>query len=173
VKGHISISRRTGGGVPESVHIEIEEDNSGIRFVDIELTLEGFARAITGHGNVPGKLTVRGLDRVGWNAENKTEEVPYDLYSDERNPKAALAPYEVNGWRARSGDLENGHCQVPGKKAQRVVFFRHVKPAPAPAEPKTDRVHDIAQDERATGATRGQASRARDLEEEGGTRRDL
>jgi len=134
VKGHISISRRTGGGVPDSIHIEIEEDNSSITFVDFELTLEAFTQAITGHGNVPGKLTVRALDRVGWTAENKTEEVPYDLYSDERNPKEALAPFEVNGWRARKGDLDNMHCKVPGKKAQRVVFFRHVPPRSGAAE---------------------------------------
>jgi len=67
-------------------------------------------------------------------------------------------PYVLHLWRAQGHDYP-----LPPQE-----FI-----APALTKPMTDQAHDIVQDERATGATREQASRARDLEEEGGTRRDL
>ena len=136
----MNICRSTGGGVPPEIRIRIRDTDARVEFVELTMTLADFASAVTGLDVYHGMTAeVRGLDRVGTIAENKTELVPYDKYAslqatnDERDAAedAALAPYEVDGWRAgrgSSGDLRNQHRleTVEGMRCMRVAFFRNV-----------------------------------------------
>lgn len=65
---------------------------------------------------------------IGLKAENKTEDVPINVspYGNAEAVAAALSPFEVDGWRARRGDMGNGHYRT--KTGYHVVFFRHVYP---------------------------------------------
>jgi hypothetical protein len=110
--------------------IRIEDVKSGVAFVEIELTGEQFAEMITSK-STDGLASYRALDRVGLRAEHKTECVPfhcYRQYDDEAAQTAALAPFEVDGWRAQRDDLRNGHRTVKdvAVPTQRVTFHRHV-----------------------------------------------
>lgn len=60
-EGNISISRDSR----DKINIRIEDDVSGIRFIDVQMTLEDFAFAITGLSCQAVKGEVRGLENVG------------------------------------------------------------------------------------------------------------
>ena len=134
LEGAISIGRTSGGPNEDAtpVRIEITDELSRTRVIDIRMSLEAFADALMGHGFRPCSITFNDTGTVGMKGENKTELVPFDMYggsrSDEERIKKALAPFEVEGWRARSSDMTNGHCSTTkdGKRHQSVVFFRHV-----------------------------------------------
>ena len=111
------------------IHIEFTDEISQISFVEFEMSLKDFARALTGMGNVEGTIEIRNLGTVGWKAENKTEEiyVPAGMSDKGRKEIARVVKtLEVDGWRAREGDVENHH-NWKGNTVS-VVFFRHVKP---------------------------------------------
>lgn len=61
MKAQVTISRRNNN----KVYIGIEDSNSHIEFVEVELTLEDYAMIITGLSSVAGEVTYRGLDCVG------------------------------------------------------------------------------------------------------------
>lgn len=70
MKGKISITRsmsNTDNSTP--ITIEVEDCDSGANFLEIHMTLEDFAKAITGHGYIDCELKTRGLDHVGKVAE--------------------------------------------------------------------------------------------------------
>ena len=129
--GSVIISRCSGSAVDDTpIHITVDDEISRCRVLEIYMSLEEFAKAITGsYGDA--KIEHFPKSPIGMKAENKTEIVPFDSYQDkEKDINAALKPFEVDGWKARRSDMTNGHCRV--KNGQRVVFFRHV-------DPKTDK----------------------------------
>lgn len=133
--GRISISRTSGGSQEFEdcpVRIEVTDNLSHCRIVEIRMSLEAFANAVFSHYE---SCTVEYYDvaTIGMRAENKTDLVPFDMFTGRDNEAAqskALKSFEVDGWKARRSDLQNGHCAVQEgtKRFQRVVFFRHVDP---------------------------------------------
>lgn len=123
--GRITISRYMNS---DQIAVELTDDLSRVRFVTAQMSLEAFARALTGQGEVPCGLEIRGLQFVGMKAENKTEIVSCERpYGDKKKLKAAVAAlrkFEVDGWRADPKDLENGHNYGPNGITVR--FSRHV-----------------------------------------------
>ncbi len=115
------------------MRIEIQDLSSRIEVVTVEMGMAEFALALAHHGYQPAEAEWRGLDLVGWVAENKTEEVEFENQWGERKEKQeasarlALMKHEVNGWRGNMSDLFNGHKRVRAG-VQRVSFFRYVKP---------------------------------------------
>lgn len=130
--GKISISRNNHG----EIHIEIEDEKSGIDFVRVKLTADQLGRAVTGEGCVGCEFETHALHRVGCTAEHKEEVVPYSgtwrcrTEQMQAEMRKALEPFEVDGWKVRSGDLGNSHRKTEG--GYRCVFFRHVKPDGTP-----------------------------------------
>lgn len=63
--------------------------------------------------------------------ENKTEMVPVPPYGQRQDgwQDQALAPFCVDGWWPRQGDITNHHCSFSanGQDYQQVVFFRNVQ----------------------------------------------
>ena len=126
--GNISINRVTGGGEAE-IWISLEEETSGIQFARFKMTLENFAKVITSQSCIEGTLELIGLDKLGWKAENKTEIISAPSGMSDKGKKEAeqaVKTLEVDGWRARKGDVTNHHCWKGNTVS--VVFFRHVKP---------------------------------------------
>lgn len=114
--------------------IEIEDEVSGIRFATLHLDSEAVANLVTGHG-AKCELELR-LRDVGCKYEVKEIFVPslpvlsVDSGQDwaERRKDVAAAsvlPFEVDGWKARSGDFGNYH-RGSEDKGFLVVFSRHV-----------------------------------------------
>lgn len=115
------------------IAIEITDSASHVAFAEIEMTCEDFAKAVTGMDGMTGDLTTRRLDLVGKRREHKRELVPFDgrcatgpMTDEER---AALAPFQVDGWKARLDDLRNGHRRTRHGDgwAHRVSFVRYVE----------------------------------------------
>lgn len=140
MKGRININRMSGGGTPDEMRIEVIDASSRIHFLVAKCTPEAMMLALTGRGDVEIEFELVGAELIGSEQENKTEEVPFDCYkgrNDSARKRAALKPFEVDGWKARVEDLDNGHCRVDKSNPprQKVVFHRWVnaktgKPVP-------------------------------------------
>lgn len=140
-KGRISIGRVHCGDQPDYMRIELTDEDSQIQCIEIKLSLQQFAEALTGRGHVECTFETRGLDLLGSVAEHKEELVPIPSYDYQRSKSArssalarALKPYETDGWRARREDAENHHRFVKmdkdGKRhIQRISFDRWVPKA--------------------------------------------
>lgn len=103
----ITISRQYGGGTEErgSVCISVIDETSGIEFVEVYLTPEQFALAVTGLSACPAKLETRALQYVGKKREMKTEKIMVQLPSGAWEPakkeaivREASKSFEVDGW---------------------------------------------------------------------------
>lgn len=123
VPGKITISRYSQTYKDDGITIRITDDVSRVEFVEAHMGLADFAAAVTGLGQVPAQLELRGLDLVGMRAENKEEFVP----ALPGGKDASLLPFLVDGWAARGGDYGNSH-RGSQDHGYRVVFFRHVDP---------------------------------------------
>jgi hypothetical protein len=91
IKGQLTISRWKGNDDTEGINIELIDADSHVRFVVVNISLEDFAKAITGLGYVPVDLDVRGLDKVGKIAEFKSTTVPVPFVLKYEDDFAALA----------------------------------------------------------------------------------
>ena len=136
--GSFTLSRMNSNQpLDRPITFRIEDRLSGIEFCEVHVSLEDFAKAITGQGGIPCRVEVRGLHLVGKRRENKTEQVfvpdgPFE--TREARAKAAVAEHEVDGWRGRVGDATNSHNRISGGRDEggyrmRVVFTRWVDEA--------------------------------------------
>lgn len=128
MRGKITISRYSNSDETDPIHITIEEVDSSIQFVDVSMTLEDFAQALTGLGFVDCGLTFRALDKIGKIREHKVEPIYIgDRYNfTEEESKELIKPFEVDGWIGRDEDLRNSHNQTKDRKHRNVVFVRWV-----------------------------------------------
>jgi len=129
LKGQITISKVSSNKEDDYIRIAVVDEDAGIEFCTIKMSLKDFADTITGRGHAKCDLGVRGLDKVGMKAENKVENVKR-MHS--QSEKDAVAPYEVDGWFSRKGDAENHHNVTEhnpkeGYNVYRVVFYRWVE----------------------------------------------
>ena len=135
----LRISRYYGGKRGDGVSIEVKDSASNVQFLSLDLSIEQFGRAVTSMLVDELECTVRGAHLLGMRHEVKHELVPFNCYKDggrgSSDPNsaelAALAPFEVDGWRGNHIDLRNGNRtkREGDKRFQEVVFRRHVDPA--------------------------------------------
>ncbi len=129
----LSISRPQGGDCNgEFIDIQVNDEAAGVRAVTVRVSLADFAKALTGQGHIPATLEFNDSGLVGMVREYRKKAVPSleHLYGDDRasRVRAALVPYEVDGWRGSDSDMSNSHCTsiIDGKRFQAVGFQRHV-----------------------------------------------
>lgn len=113
--GKLSISRRDDG----EIWIEVIDVDSGVMTMGLTVKPEEFAFALTGMARMPCDVEWN-VDRLGMTRETKVERIPLIGGSDQD----LLAPYCVDGWEPRKGDLRNHHNHADGKAT--VVFTRWV-----------------------------------------------
>ena len=137
LEGAVCINNVTSNRSRERmVRISVDDVVSGVRVIEIAMSLEDFASALFARGDMAATYTVypRALSLLGMRSENKVvvvplgESSPYKL--SDVDLAAILAPYETDGWVARAEDAENHHNQSKkgGSWHARVAFFRHVDP---------------------------------------------
>ena len=85
MKGKITIGRPHYGCGKEAISIQIEDHKSGIRFLDIELPLDGFAKALTGLSFVECEFKTRSLEFIGKTKE--TKEIEFQISGGFHNRK--------------------------------------------------------------------------------------
>jgi hypothetical protein len=133
--GKLTITHPTGGNT-DYMCIQVEDDVSGITFLELRISPEALMHALTARAFQDCTLELRGLHNLGKKRELKYECIPYaPVYGKgERDAKQrALAPFEVDGWQGSARDLGNFHKgnQIDG---YRVSFTRFVD-NDAPQEP--------------------------------------
>lgn len=110
MKGNINISR-VHDGTKHWIRTTVEDENSHITFLTLELTLENMMLALTNLGNIDCEFELRGLENIGKKLEHKTEYVylPNAFQATDEAREEVLKAYEVDGWNARKSDISNHH----------------------------------------------------------------
>jgi hypothetical protein len=93
----VSISRRSDN----VICIAVEDATSHVRFLELEMTLEAFAMAITGHGYMDAAGEVHGLEVVGKRRIAEDRQAIYPgSYIDKRDAMSAWleANCQEDGW---------------------------------------------------------------------------
>ena len=100
MKAQVTISRRNNN----KVYISIEDANSHIEFVEVELTLTDYAMIITGLSSVGGEVTYRGLDCVGKTRVTEPRRVKSGVYGcgKEEHRKWLEENCQEEGWKLNS-----------------------------------------------------------------------
>jgi len=127
---NVIMARFTGGDKfgGTGMHIIVEDDTSGARVLELWMSLEEFAKALTSsYGEA--EMEIYRQAPIGKKRENKDEIIkvgrnPWER--DEAKLKALITPYEVDGWKGDISDLTNWHRRV-GDGLQRVGFRRYVE----------------------------------------------
>lgn len=133
LSGRLTISRCNTG----VVRLELIDDRSFSRVVEIEISKEEFAEALFAHAQRPCSFELSDLSLVGKRREHKQELVYVPdvvRITKESDATKLLKSFEVDGWRGRLSDLTNHHnwTREPlpkGKKEGRMVrvtFVRYV-----------------------------------------------
>ena len=65
MKGNITITRPSYGSEKEVIKIQVRDKNSRIAFLECEITLENYAKLLTGLSEVELDMNVKGLEFVG------------------------------------------------------------------------------------------------------------
>jgi hypothetical protein len=110
--------------------LRINDDMSGVVVCEIHMTAEQFAAALTAQhvAGIPVEWPGAGL--IGKVREVKQELVFVRTGSDATEKErvvAAIAAYEVDGWRGRAADATNHHRHRGGGRYD-VTFTRFVDP---------------------------------------------
>lgn len=135
-----SLSRPIGGRTEgKHISIRIRDRVSGCEVVELRIPLEQFAMALTGLSEVPAYATWRTTALLK-KREVKSVNVPLiageDMpYGDGREDYAAraVAPFEVDGWKANKPDFGNWHRRN-GDGSYNVGFSRFVDAEEADVE---------------------------------------
>ena len=126
--GEISISRYTSG---DKVKITIEDSTSRVDFLTIEISVEDFASALFGTANRKCEFSLTNPELVGKVYEYKKVLVPVDGYKrfSEEEMDGLLSPFEVDGWKGRRYDLQNGnnHMTSGENHFYTVLFGRYIE----------------------------------------------
>lgn len=120
----------------EIARLHLTDAKSGVSFLEIDINITEFARGVfRSLYHRPCLYELRALQNIGKTLEIKDEVVPeikgnYTWDRRAEKERAAVAPFEVDGWMARSGDYDNGHRMVRAKgsneTAYKVQFYRFV-----------------------------------------------
>lgn len=132
MKGSITIGRTTGGSQKSQenpIYIEVRDETSRTRFLELRMTLEGLAEALTGMSCIPCEFELRASE-VGKVLETKTELVPRhkEYKPSKEQVREHLKEWEVDGWVGYDDDLSNHHKRHGDKQA--VSFRRYVDVKP-------------------------------------------
>lgn len=129
MKGNISVIRYSS---TSTMKIELQDEVSGLRFLEVELAASDLMLACTGLAGLPCEFELRYLESVGKRREYKEEIVPIPTLgasvTDESISKA-FEPFEVDGWKGSQIDARNHHRFVEYKgeySLYRVGFTRFI-----------------------------------------------
>lgn len=131
-RAQVSIGRVTSNTEDPYILLTLEDKDACVEFLEVKMSLDDFARTLTGQGCVEGVGILRNVRAVGTRHEVKRVVVPYTapLIRDEAQLRIAkdeaLKEFEVEGWTGHRGDLGNHHCRTSA--GYTTTFTRFVDP---------------------------------------------
>jgi hypothetical protein len=149
LSGRISISRISDLH-GEFIRIALEDETSGVPFLEVGMSLENMAQAVTGRGYVPCEFVLRGTELLGLRKEVKKElvSIPNLTGMSEENRvrtiKDHFAPFETEGWAGRVSDVFNWNNRVRGDEFMEtfnVTFVRYVEMTNTEENSPAEEVH--------------------------------
>lgn len=130
--GNITISRCTSSHGGEDIRIQLEDNNSRVIFCELKMSLDDFARAITGRGCCPADMEVRDLDKVGKIMETKTLDflLPECPIQDRKRVAADIAKRLCSGgWVPDTGfDSQRSFTYDDGRTTAHTICRRWGEP---------------------------------------------
>lgn len=124
--GAITISRVSCNNPErEYMRIHLQDVASRTTAIDIEMSMEDFALALTGMGKVDCEFEIDPLAPIGKFVEGSSKllpKLPFD--ATEEDAKEALKPYEKDGWKGDAHSYINSHNFIDDKCS--VTFRRYV-----------------------------------------------
>lgn len=130
-KGEITAAIAYGDG-PDRFSITLEDRKSGTQVVEIELSLEAFARMVAAH-SAPCTFKLNVSGNAGKTRQVKSVDVFFPAtraYTTDawlKQARKILAPLEKDGWKANDEDATNRYSIVrtdPDGKKGRLVRIR-------------------------------------------------
>lgn len=94
--GRVTISRPVYGDGKEVISIQVRDVNSRTTFVEVEIPLENFSKAITGLAETECDFKVHHLDRVGKKKVTKSLDIPMPYESRFCKETAAKLAMELS-----------------------------------------------------------------------------
>lgn len=129
--GRFSISRPRGAAECDYIEVEIVDESSGVRFLQVQVKYADFALALTSL-EVGCKYELHGAEDVGKVRETRYEEVfiPDSIFFGDRESLAQVAVEALeSGWVGNVQDALNHHKEIrreEGGRVQRVLYTRLV-----------------------------------------------
>ena len=115
----------------DRIVLEIHDVKSGVVLMKVSMTYAEYGVLAAGGRSTDCELTLFRTDLAGATRETKTEAVDINKYGyshEKADAKKAVAPFEVDGWKARISDVFNGHRSFNkgDRRFSNVVFVRFV-----------------------------------------------
>lgn len=101
-EGRLTITRPTCSDGSEYVSIKVRDYDSVTVFLEIEVPLVNFAKAITGQAEIECTIKPRCLDNVGKKRISKDIEFEIIKYGDKEEAMEKLQHFNNDGWVASS-----------------------------------------------------------------------
>jgi hypothetical protein len=128
VNFELEINRTTGGRDERPISVRVSDDLSGCRILEVYFGLAEFMQILTGSSGIVAEGEFYTNTPIGCTPEHKEEIVPRPKgYKESKEDDKILAPFEIEGWKARRSDLHNHHRWVGPDKVS-VSFNRFVRP---------------------------------------------
>ncbi len=131
IKTQLTIFRPQSGDGRKRILIRVEDRDSQISFLDIEIGLEDFAECLTGLSGVECEGIIRGLENVGKTKEREKFEfeLPEHNYSNQKeNAVKEGKRLTPEGWTLEECfSSQSSFCQKDGKTWARTDIFRYVE----------------------------------------------
>lgn len=121
-----------GGADGRRIMLELRDTSSSIVLFRVEMAPDSYGLMLSGLSGRPCKYEISDhVQHAGCTREHKEEVVPWNKgylskTAMEQARREAVAPFEVDGWRAWKDDIGNMHRRTDG--GYRVSFSRLVKP---------------------------------------------
>lgn len=135
LKGKLSIGRYANGTSNGECFITIEDELSGVKFLQLELSAEMLGRAITGLSMVDCEFELKSAALVGMEVQRKSESVVIDMprhrFEELSFSRAAAEPFLIDGWKLSMTEhsrLERVGKTDDGRLMIRLDFHRHIQP---------------------------------------------
>lgn len=113
LEGHVRLIRAVNAADDYPFVIEVEDESSGLRFLDIEISPAEFVKAFIRNESAKVTFTFRGFDFIGKTREFKTirVEIPDGMRGHSGTWDAfireAVKPFEIDGWKADEHELNH------------------------------------------------------------------